>query len=70
MTTESEQYLDTEAAGRYLGGEDNPIPEPTMRQWRWLGRGPRYVHVGRAVRYRKSDLDAWVEARTIRPEAS
>lgn len=66
---EDEQYLDTEAAGRYLGGEDTPIPEATMRQWRFLGRGPEFVHSGRAVRYRKSALDAFADANTVRPSS-
>jgi predicted DNA-binding transcriptional regulator AlpA len=26
------------------------------------GDGPRYVRVGRLVRYRASDIDAWIEA--------
>lgn len=35
----------------------------TMRNWRWKGEGPRYVKVGkRAVRYRRADLTAFVEA--------
>jgi len=35
----------------------------TLRNWRWRGIGPRFVKLGkRAVRYRRSDLDAFVEA--------
>lgn len=35
----------------------------TMRNWRWKGEGPRYVKVGaRLVRYRRGDLDAFIEA--------
>lgn len=35
----------------------------TLRNWRWKGEGPRYVKVGaRLVRYRRSDLAAFVEA--------
>jgi predicted DNA-binding transcriptional regulator AlpA len=37
----------------------------TLRNWRWKGEGPRYVKVGtRLVRYRRSDLAAFVEAGT------
>lgn len=42
------------------------VQEKTLARWRWEGRGPRFVKVGRAVRYRACDLAAWVEARTRR----
>lgn len=35
---------------------------PALAQWRYLGTGPRYVKLGRVVRYRRSDVDAWIEA--------
>lgn len=47
---------------------------------RWLGNGPPYVKVGRSVRYRTSDVTAWLsgnrrtwtrgEAGTATPEAA
>ena len=37
----------------------------TLRKWRCIGEGPRFVRIGRAVRYRKADLDAYAEARTF-----
>jgi excisionase family DNA binding protein len=46
------------------------VPEPTLRQWRYLGRGPAYVKVGRHVRYRRSDVEAWLEAGAVVTEAS
>jgi predicted DNA-binding transcriptional regulator AlpA len=30
---------------------------------RWQGTGPRFVKLGRLVRYRKSDVVAWIEKR-------
>jgi len=30
-------------------------------------RGPRITHIGRVVRYRQSDVDAWLEAFTVVP---
>ena len=32
----------------------------TLRKWRWEGKGPRFVKVGRKVAYRKEDLDAFI----------
>jgi hypothetical protein len=32
----------------------------TLANWRWRGTGPTYVQYGHRVRYRVSDLDAWL----------
>lgn len=36
------------------------VPIGTLDQWRHRGTGPRYVRVGRHVRYRLEDVHAWV----------
>lgn len=42
------------------------ISEATLRLWRRHGSGPRYFLAGpRLIRYRQSDLDAWVESRAV-----
>ena len=33
----------------------------TLRKWRCTGEGPRFTRIGRAVRYRRSELDVFVE---------
>lgn len=39
----------------------------TLASWRRTGRGPRFVAVSRtSVRYRKSDLDAWIASKVRR----
>jgi predicted DNA-binding transcriptional regulator AlpA len=38
------------------------IPEKTLAQWRYLGRGPKFLKLGAHVRYRRSDVDAWLAA--------
>ena len=42
-------------------------PTRTLRQWRYLGEGPRYIKVGMAVRYRPSDVEAWIKAQERDP---
>jgi excisionase family DNA binding protein len=37
----------------------------TLQAWRLSSRGPAFVRAGRAVRYRRSDLLAWIEANTV-----
>ncbi len=56
-------WFDTAGAARYLGVSPN-----TLRNWRTLGRGPRFYKIGALVKYRASDLDAFV--REIDPPPS
>jgi excisionase family DNA binding protein len=37
----------------------------TLQTWRVRGAGPPFVRAGRAVRYRRSDLDEWVSTQTV-----
>ena len=41
--------------------------ESVIRFWRSHGQGPRYFRAGKLVRYRRVDLDAWIEARMCEP---
>lgn len=52
--------LSCQEAASYLG-----IAEQTMRQQRMKGGGIKFVKVGRLIRYRASDLEAYLEARTF-----
>jgi hypothetical protein len=53
--------FDPVAAGAYLGGT-KPIARQTLAKWRCTGlNGPAWVRLGSvAIRYRQSDLDAWL----------
>ncbi len=46
------------------------IPTRTPGQWRYLRRGPAYMKVGRHVRYRREDVEAWLAEQTVTPAAS
>lgn len=37
------------------------ISEKTLAQWRWRGVGPSYLKLGGHVRYRNTDVNAWLE---------
>lgn len=41
--------------------EEWGIPERTLAQWRYLDKGPKYYRFGRHVRYRRSDIEAWLK---------
>jgi excisionase family DNA binding protein len=42
----------------YLG-----VPRSTVYQWNYAGTGPRFLRVGKYSRYRRADVDAWLEER-------
>ena len=35
----------------------------TIRRWRLLAQGPRFLRIGRNIRYRPEDLERWLETR-------
>jgi excisionase family DNA binding protein len=37
------------------------VPTSTIYQWRYLRKGPPGFRIGRHVRYRRSDVDEWIE---------
>ncbi len=39
------------------------ISPRTLEQWRWQGRGPRYLKIGGRVVYRLADIEAFESAR-------
>jgi hypothetical protein len=54
----SMQHLDQKhLAERWL------ISPRTLEQWRWQGRGPRYLKIGGRVVYRLFDIEAFESAR-------
>lgn len=41
------------------------LGKPTLERFRLTGEGPRFAKLGGAVRYRRCDLDAWLESRVV-----
>lgn len=37
----------------------------SVRRWRLLGQGPRFLKLTSAVRYRQEDLAVWLETRPV-----
>lgn len=35
----------------------------SVRRWRLLRQGPKYLKIGAAVRYKPDDITAWLESR-------
>ncbi|SHH41096.1 helix-turn-helix transcriptional regulator [Bradyrhizobium erythrophlei] len=58
--------LDTDALLREQDAADLlSLSVRTLQSWRIRMAGPPFVQVGRAVRYRRRDLIAWIDANTI-----
>jgi excisionase family DNA binding protein len=57
-----ENLMTTSGVATYLG-----VPESTLYQWRYRGTAPRAIRVGKHTRYRRADVDEWVEAHVSPP---
>lgn len=59
MTQEkhASKLLDTSEVADLLTNKSN-----TLEGWRIKGMGPRYIKIGRLVRYRIEDVNAWLES--------
>jgi hypothetical protein len=40
------------------------IARSTLQSWRYSGRGPKYLKIGRLIRYRNGDVEAFLRAST------
>ncbi len=56
------EFLSPIQLAEYLG-----VPIGTIYSWRHVGTGPPGARMGGHVRYRRSDVDEWVEAQKHRP---
>ncbi len=58
VQTRTEGMFDTKGAADFL-----QLSWHTLNDWRSKGRGPRFVKLGGAVRYRRQDLEDWLDSR-------
>jgi excisionase family DNA binding protein len=61
----SESLMTVEQVADYLN-----VPVKTVYRWRLTGTGPRGARVGRYVRFRRADVEAWVERRVEEERAA
>ena len=54
--------MDTREAADYLR-----LSPATLNEWRTKGKGPKFVRMGRAVRYRQEDLDEYTRTNVRDP---
>lgn len=57
LITESVGLVTEHSVARMLG-----LSVASVRHWRLRKRGPRYLKIGSAVRYKLADVTAWIES--------
>ena len=60
MTPPRTRHLTTDELAERLGGD---FSVETVKRWRKTGTGPKYIRVGKHVRYRLADVEAWEKSR-------
>lgn len=65
LDSNTDQFLNTAQAAYELG-----YSKSTLEWWRGEGIGPEYYKTGRRVRYKKSDLDAFIEAGRVQTRSA
>jgi excisionase family DNA binding protein len=60
-----DEWLTIEDLARELG-----IPVRTVSDWRYRGKGPRGHRIGRHIRFRRRDVEKWLETLADEPRAS
>ena len=58
MTPPRTRHLTTDELAERLG-----LPAETVKRWRKTGDGPKFLPVGKHVRYRLADVEAWEKSR-------
>ena len=62
---ELDRLMTRKEVARYLGLNVN-----TIQRWHWKGSdAPPFIKIGRSVRYKESEVKAWVERTTAKPKA-
>ena len=51
-----DKLLSPQDLARYLD-----VPLSTLYDWRWRGEGPKGFRVGKHIRYRRSDIEEWIQ---------
>jgi excisionase family DNA binding protein len=57
--TEPDPLLTVDQVARWLGK-----PKATLYAWRTRGLGPKAIRVGNVLRYRRSEVERWLDAHT------
>ena len=54
---ELDRLMDLDTVADYIG-----ISKQTLYKWRVSGKGPRAIKVGKHLRFRRRDVETWLDA--------
>ncbi len=40
------------------------VSRSTLQSWRYAAKGPRFIKIGKLIRYRQADVDAYLRVQT------
>ena len=74
IVRQTTQMMTHELFGKDIEEEDRLLTEPLaarkmrlstagLRKMRWRGTGPKYLRLGRLVRYRLRDIENWLDSK-------
>lgn len=63
--TADDPVLSAEEVSTMLGG----VPLATLKRWRTERTGPVALHIGRHVRYRRSEVERWLREKDLEAAA-
>lgn len=58
-TTNTDELIDEAKLAAKLG-----VTRSTLQSWRYAAKGPRYIKIGKFIRYRVADVEAYLRAQT------
>jgi excisionase family DNA binding protein len=66
LNSADDRLLDVGEVAAYLN-----LPAQTLYSWRVSARGPRGIKIGRHLRFRRSDVESWLDEQSdYRPPAA
>jgi helix-turn-helix protein len=65
MRADESPILDSEELAAEL-----KVPKATLDQWAYRRVGPAFIRIGKHRRYRRVDVERWLDANTTSPDAA
>jgi predicted site-specific integrase-resolvase len=60
QTSHLPRMLTPDEAAKFL-----EVRPSTLARWRWAGKGPPYAKYGKVIRYRREDIEAFIQGHIL-----
>jgi excisionase family DNA binding protein len=64
VTTSATDVVGTDLLDEAHLAQKLGVSRSTLQSWRYRGHGPRFIKIGRLIRYRAADVDAYLRTQT------